>query len=188
MRAAVGVKSGKLKHSRRETAHAGRECTGGVLHPSAGPDPRRAPRGGSLLGLLLPAPLGAGPWRGAVCGACTDARMGNDGRVLRSVRAAQRQRIRIKPAAAQLTRAFFAKCIWLRPSRSQAMQRCCRRRGSARHRDRRSAFAGMTSEGTPDLSASAFQGECQGMFEGFGDPTEEPCSIGAVDQPVIIGY
>jgi Transposase DDE domain len=65
--------------------------------------------------LLLPAPLGAGPWRGAVCGACTDARMGNDGRVLRSVRAAQRRRIRIKPAAAPLTRAFFAKYIWPRP-------------------------------------------------------------------------
>jgi hypothetical protein len=31
---------------------------------------RMTPRGGFLLALHLPAPLGVEPWRGALCGAC----------------------------------------------------------------------------------------------------------------------
>jgi hypothetical protein len=106
------------------------------------PVPRRAPRGGSLLGLLLPAPLGVEPWQPALCGArvepCDDVQ-----RRLRSGRAAQQHRIRTKRHGAR-SRVAKLNGFDLSPGP--------RRNGRSSHGGISPAHAPSVTRHTPDAS------------------------------------
>jgi hypothetical protein len=73
--------------SRRPPA-TGRDCKSWDNAPYRRPGPRRAPRGGSLLALHLPAPLGVEPCVSALSGARLVVRRRSGRHVLRSMRAA----------------------------------------------------------------------------------------------------
>ncbi len=94
---------------------AGRERQVEMRRSPASPSPRRAPRGGSLLGLLLPAPLGVEPRRCALCGARSGPRWKMRPRPW-SVRAAQQHAIRAKRGQAS-SRVLKRKLNWLQPYR-----------------------------------------------------------------------